>query len=30
MALGLVAVVAGRKLWRRSKQHGTLTPAPSA
>ena len=30
IALGLVAVVAGRKLWRRYKQHGPLAPAPSA
>jgi hypothetical protein len=30
IALGLVAVVAGRKLWRRYKQQGTLTQAPSA
>ena len=30
IALGLVAVVAGRKLWRRYKQQGTLTPVPSA
>jgi hypothetical protein len=30
IALGLVAVVAGRKLWRRHKQQSAFTPAPSA
>jgi hypothetical protein len=32
IALGLVAVVAGRKLWRRQKQQNpsALSPAPSA
>ena len=30
IALGLVAIVAGRKLWRRYKPHGALTSAPSA
>jgi hypothetical protein len=30
IALGLAAVVAGRRLWRRHKLHSALTPAPSA